>query len=100
MTAFTVWTIPGSPFARAVIAVLLEKGAEFRVGRLQPGTLKSDEHLARHPFSKMPVLDHGDFRLYETQAILRYIERVVPKPPLSPRGSQAGGANGPADEYQ
>jgi glutathione S-transferase len=84
MTAFTVWTIPGSPFARAVIAVLLEKGATFRIGRLQPGTLKSEEHLARHPFGKMPVLDHGDFRLYETQAILRYLDRIILEPPLTP----------------
>ena len=84
MSAFTVWTIPGSPFARAVIAVLIEKGAPFRVARLQPGTLTSGDHLARHPFGKMPVLDHGDFRLYETQAILRYLDRVLPAPALTP----------------
>ncbi len=89
MSAFTVWTIPGSPFARAVIAVLYEKGADFRVARLQPGTLKSGEHLARHPFGKMPVLDHGDFRLYETQAILRYLDRVLPEPPLTPAEPEA-----------
>lgn len=84
MTAFTVWTIPGSPFARAVIAVLLEKGGAFRVARIQPGTLKCEEHLARHPFGKMPVLDHGDFRLYETQAIVRYLDRILPEPALAP----------------
>lgn len=89
MTDFTVWTIPGSPFARSVIAVLLEKDAKFRVVRLAPGTLKSEEHMARHPFGKMPVLDHGNFRLYETQAILRYIDRVLPEPPLTPSDPQA-----------
>jgi glutathione S-transferase len=30
------------------------------------------------------VLEHGDFRLYETQAILRYLDRVLPEPPLTP----------------
>jgi glutathione S-transferase len=84
MSDFTVWTIPGSPFARAVIAVLIEKAADFRIARLTPGTLKSEEHRSRHPFGKMPVLDHGDFRLYETQAILGYLDRILPEPRLTP----------------
>ena len=29
-------------------------------------------------------MDHGDFRLYETQAILRYVDRACPNPSLSP----------------
>ncbi len=32
----------------------------------------------------MPVLEHDGFRLYETQAILRYLDRVLPAPPLTP----------------
>jgi len=32
----------------------------------------------------MPVLEHGDFSLYETQAILRYLDRQVPAPCLTP----------------
>ena len=45
--------------------------------RCVPGTLKQPDHMARHPFGRIPVLDHGDFRLYETQAILRYLDRVT-----------------------
>jgi glutathione S-transferase len=30
------------------------------------------------------VLQHGDFWLYETQAILRYLDRVLPQRPLTP----------------
>ena len=48
------------------------------------GLLRSIEHLALHPFGRVPVLDHGDFRLYETQAILRYLDRVLPDPALTP----------------
>ena len=84
MPDFVVHTIPGSPFARAVLATLEEKGATYRLAAIQPGTLKSDAHLARHPFGRMPVLGHGDFELYETQAILRYLDRVLPTPPLTP----------------
>jgi glutathione S-transferase len=54
-----------------------------------PGAGRSPEHLARHPFGKIPVLDHGDFRLYETQAILRYLDRIIPSPPLTPGDPRA-----------
>ncbi|MGY6202148.1 hypothetical protein [Paraburkholderia strydomiana] len=29
------------------------------------------EHLKRHPFGRIPAFEHGDFRLYETGAIVR-----------------------------
>jgi glutathione S-transferase len=84
MSEFIVHTIPGSPFARAVLATLEEKGAPYRIAPVAPGTFQSPEHLARHPFGRVPVLEHGDFRLYETQAILRYLDRVLPDPALTP----------------
>jgi glutathione S-transferase len=84
MSSFIVRTIPGSPAARAVMAALIEKGAAFRVVGLTPGAHKMEPHLSRHPFGKMPVLEHDDFTLYETQAILRYLERILPSPPLIP----------------
>ena len=81
---FVVHTVPGSPFARAVLATLEEKQAPYRIVGLQPGKHRAPEHLARHPFGRMPAIEHGEFRLYETQAILRYIDRVVAEPALSP----------------
>jgi glutathione S-transferase len=33
---------------------------------------------------RVPVLEHNGFRLYETQAILRYLDRVLPQPSLTP----------------
>ncbi len=84
MSGYTVHTIPGSPFGRAVLIVLEEKGAAYRLAAVAPGTLRSPEHTARHPFARVPVLEHDGFRLYETQAILRYLDRVLPAPPLTP----------------
>lgn len=81
MSQFVVHSHPGSPFGRAVMATLEEKGAPFRLARLAP---KSPAHLALHPFGRMPILDHDGFRLYETQAILRYLDRVLPNAPLTP----------------
>lgn len=84
MSVFTVHTIPGSPYARAVMAVLEEKGAAWNVAALAPGEQRQMPHLARHPFGKMPVLEHNGFSLYETQAILRYLDRLLPEPSLTP----------------
>jgi glutathione S-transferase len=84
MSEFTVHSIPGSPFGRAVLATLEEKGASCRFSPVAPGTFRSPQHLARHPFGRVPVLEHDGFLLYETQAILRYLDRVLPVPALTP----------------
>lgn len=84
MSPFIVHAIPGSPFSRSVMAALEEKGADWRLAALQPGAARQDPHLSRHPFGRIPVLEHDGFTLYETQAILRYLERVLPDPPLTP----------------
>jgi glutathione S-transferase len=81
MSKFIVHSHPGSPFGRSVMATLEEKGAPFRLARLAP---KSPEHLALHPFGRIPIFEHDGFRLYETQAILRYLDRVLPTPALTP----------------
>ena len=51
--------------------------------------MRSPEHLARHPFGRVPVLEHDGFVLYETQAILRYLDRVLPQPSLTPADPKA-----------
>lgn len=89
MSEFIVHSVPGSPYGRAVLATLEEKGAAYRFSAVAPGTLASEPHVSRHPFAKIPVLEHGDFSLYETQAILRYLDRVLPTPPLTPADPQA-----------
>jgi glutathione S-transferase len=84
MSEFVVHGVPGSPFMRAVEVALREKNAAYRVRAMSPGESKSPEYLARHPFGRIPWFEHGDFQLYETQAILRYIDDVLPSPPLEP----------------
>jgi len=91
MPDFVVHSIPGSPFGRAVLAALEEKRAEYRLAPVSPGELRSEPHLARHPFGRVPVLVHDDFLLYETQAILRYVDRVLPEPPLTPGDPRVAG---------
>lgn len=46
-------------------------------------------HLALHPFERVPVLEHGGFRLYETSAIALYVDEAFDGPSLQPRGVRA-----------
>jgi glutathione S-transferase len=82
MSEIVVYGILGSPFVRSVQMCLEEKQAPYRMDALAPGAIRGEDHTTRHPFGRVPVIDHGDFRLYETQAILRYLDAVFPDPPL------------------
>jgi glutathione S-transferase len=51
--------------------------------------MRTPEHLACHPFGRVPYVEHGGFSLYETAAIARYVDRVLPEPKLTPANPQA-----------
>ena len=89
MTEIIVHSVPGSPFGRAVLATLEEKALPYRFSLLGPQDMRSPRHFALHPFGRVPILQHGDFSVYETQAILRYLDRVAPRPALTPADPQA-----------
>jgi|SRR5712671_630258 len=89
MSQFIVHSVPGSPFGRAVLATLEEKAASYRFSPVALGTARSEPHLSRHPFGRVPVLEHDGFMLYETQAILRYLDRALPHSTLTPADLQA-----------
>lgn len=84
MTRYSVHTVPGSPYGRAVMAMLEEKGADWQLAPLVPGQLRSPAHIAVHPFGKMPSLEWNGRVLYETDAILRYLDEVLPGASLMP----------------
>jgi glutathione S-transferase len=84
MTEMIVHGVPGSPYVRSALLALEEKGAAYRLAAMGMGDGKSAAHLARHPFGRMPVIEHGDFQLYETDAILRYLDAALPGPALRP----------------
>ena len=51
---------------------------------MAPGEHKQPEYLAKHPFGRIPAFEHDGFTIYETQAILRYLDEVFPTPSLTP----------------
>ncbi len=87
MSDITLWGFDGSTYVRTVKMLLAEKGVtDFRQVPLNvlEGEPKSPEHLQRHPFGKVPVLDHDGLRILETAAIVRYLNDVLPGPSLVP----------------
>jgi len=88
MSDIVVYGVPGSPFMRAVQMGLEEKEAAYRVQALGVGESKSEAYLRKHPFGRVPAFEHGNFGLYETQAILRYLDDILPEPALQPRDPQ------------
>lgn len=48
-----------------------------------------NEHLTRHPFGCIPAFQQGDFHLYETGAIVRYIDDAFPGCKLQPADPRA-----------
>jgi len=89
MSEITVFSVPGSPYGRAVLATLEEKALPYRLSALAPSTVRSANYLSRQPFGKFPAIEHDGFGLYETQAILRYLDRLKPSAPLSPTDVRA-----------
>jgi glutathione S-transferase len=75
--------ISGSPNVRGAMLGLTEKGVGYELVNVLP-PFKAPEHVARNPFGRVPVLEHDGFILYETQAILRYVDQVFSGPALQP----------------
>jgi glutathione S-transferase len=65
---------------------LAEKGqqAELVLVDLMKGEHKQAAHLARQPFGVIPALDDDGFQLYESRAMMRYVDAKFPGVSLTP----------------
>ena len=72
-----------SVYVRSVRLALEEKWIPYRMDEFELSAMPN-EHRARHPFGKVPAFHHDGFDLYETSAIIRYIDEVFVGPPLQP----------------
>lgn len=87
MSNMTLWGFDGSTYVRTVKMLLAEKAVtDFKQVPINvlAGDPKTAEHMARHPFGKVPVLDHDGLRILETSAIVRYLNDVLPGKSLVP----------------
>jgi glutathione S-transferase len=79
-----VYGFPRSTFVNIVRMVLTYKEVRYQFHDLEP-EMGKPSHLALHPFNRVPILRHGDFTLYETSAIVTYVDQTFPRLPLQPR---------------
>src|SRR5215475_11464961 len=79
-----VYGFPRSTFVNIVRMVLTHKGVPHTFHDLEP-VMGKPTHLGLHPFNRVPILSHDDFTVYETSAIVAYIEEAFPQSPLRPR---------------
>jgi glutathione S-transferase len=86
MAQVTLYGSPISTYVRTARIALAEKGVGYD---LKDVWVDSPEIKQRHPFQKIPVLRHGDFELYETFAVTRYIDEAFPGPALQPSDAKA-----------
>jgi glutathione S-transferase len=78
-----LYGMAGSPNVRGAMLGLAEKGVDYELITVLP-PFKDPEHMARNPFGRVPAFDHDGFMLYETQAILHYVDRAFSGPALQP----------------
>ena len=92
MPAITLWGFNGSTYVRTVRMLLAEKGVtdytQVPVDVLK-GEPKQPEHLRRHPFGKVPVVEVDGFHLIETSAIAPYLDAILPGTSLVPTEPRA-----------
>jgi len=79
-----------APNSRAgrIMWLLEELELPYELNRMDfnPKDLKSDEHRARHPLGRVPVLDDDDVSIYESGAIVEYILERHKNGGLKPAG--------------
>ena len=83
-----VYGFTQSTFVNIVRLVLTHKDVPYTFHDLE-SVMGKPEHLALHPFNRVPILGHGDFTVYETSAIVSYIDEAFAGPKLTPRDVRA-----------
>lgn len=86
MSDITILGPPQSSYVWTTRLLCEEKGISYD---LEPVSFGSEAHLQRHPFGKVPVLQHGDLWLFETLAITTYLDHAFDGPSFVPDDAAA-----------
>jgi glutathione S-transferase len=80
----TLYSMSGSPYAWRAWLALVHKGVQFthQVMSYDAGDFKSAEFRKLTPRKRVPVLVDDEFALYESAAIVEYVEERWPQPSL------------------
>ena len=83
-----VYGFPRSTFVNIIRLLLTHKGISYGFHDLEP-VMGNPDHLALHPFDRVPILRHGDLTVYETSAIAAYVDEAFGGVPLTPKDAKA-----------
>src|SRR5215469_7661958 len=87
MSEVTLFGFPRSVYVQMAGIVLTHREVPYTFHDLET-EMNTPSHLALHPFERVPILRHGGFAVYETSAIVAYIDDVFAANPLTPADPQ------------
>jgi len=75
----TIYGHPLSTCTRKVLMTLAENSTPFEMSVVDfaKGEHKAEPHLSRQPFGRIPALKDGDFEMFESRAICRYLSETA-----------------------
>lgn len=91
--ALELWWGSGSPYSwRALLALEYKRlPYESHLVQFAKQEHKSPQMLQMNPRGRVPVLKDGDYVCFESLAIIQYLDRKYPDPPLLGRSAEEAG---------
>ncbi len=77
-----LYALPLSAYCTKVRIVLRIKRIRYEEAPPPGGHYSSAEYQARMPPGTMPSIEHDGFKLFDSEAIVEYLEDVYPDPPM------------------
>jgi glutathione S-transferase len=87
MSEVTLYGFPRSVYVQTAGIILTHHEVAYAFHDLET-EMNTPAHLALRPFERVPILRHGDFTLYETVAIVGYVDEVFGSCRLTPSDPQ------------
>ncbi|MGG6239174.1 glutathione S-transferase family protein [Nodosilinea sp. AN01ver1] len=87
MTQFTLYGPTISTYVRTVRMILAETNTPYDLKTVNIFSDRTPEYLAKNPFGKVPTLEMDGETLYETCAIVEYLDTVVGNRGFTPTGA-------------
>lgn len=78
--SYNLYGSPFSPYMRAVQIVFAEHGIAYKLIPIGPADLSASDYGTLHPYRKLPTLDHNGERVFETSAIMTYVDEQAEHP--------------------
>lgn len=86
-----IYYAPPSIYGRKVLAVLEEKNLDYEIKKMsfEAEDHKKENYLKLNPNGEIPTLVDEGFVIYESTAIIEYLNDEYPEPPLMPEDSNS-----------